>query len=78
MSKVHEKLGYVMRQHDNFITKFNKCVLKSGMGEQFEKRWWKMVDRFGLRDDLWIQLLYEDRERWAPTYMRDVFLAELT
>ncbi|KAL0374471.1 UNVERIFIED_CONTAM: protein FAR1-RELATED SEQUENCE 2 [Sesamum radiatum] len=26
------------------------------------------------RDDKWIQSLYEDRRKWIPTYMRDVFL----
>ncbi|CAK9157160.1 unnamed protein product [Ilex paraguariensis] len=78
LSKIQEKLSYVMRQHGSFLSKFNKCILKSGTDEQFEKRWWKMCDRFELRNDVWFQSLYEDRERWIPTYMRDIFLAGMS
>lgn len=78
LSKIQEKLGYVMRQHENFIAKFNKCVMKSGAEEQFERRWWKLVDRFNLRNDSWLQSLYEDRKQWVPTYMTDIFLAGIS
>ncbi|XP_031278603.1 protein FAR-RED IMPAIRED RESPONSE 1-like isoform X2 [Pistacia vera] len=77
-SKIPEKLSYVMRQHENFMTKFNKCIFKSYTNYQFEKRWWKIVDRFNLRNDLWFQSLYEDRDRWIPTFMRDIFLAGMS
>ncbi|TXG48335.1 hypothetical protein EZV62_027629 [Acer yangbiense] len=43
-----------------------------------EKRWWKIVDRFNLRNDMWFQSLYEDRERWIPTFMKDIFLAGMS
>lgn len=78
LSKIHEKLSYVMRQHENFMVKFNKCIFKSLTNEKFERRWSKMVDRFNLRNDLWFQSLYEDRERWVPTYMKDTFLAGMS
>lgn len=77
-SKIPEKLSYVMKQHGNFMTKFNKCIFKSFTNEQFEKRWWKIVDRFNLRSDTWIQSLYEDRERWMPTFMKDICLAGMS
>ncbi|KAI9197799.1 hypothetical protein LWI28_004751 [Acer negundo] len=76
-SKIPEKLSFVMR-HDNFMTKFNKCIFKSCTNEQFEKRWWKIVDRFNLRNDMWFQSLYEDREHWIPTFMKDIFLAGMS
>ncbi|XP_058217868.1 protein FAR-RED IMPAIRED RESPONSE 1-like isoform X2 [Rhododendron vialii] len=78
LSKIPENLSYVLRQHENFMTKFNKCIFKSSIEEKFEKRWWKMVDGFNLKNDVWLQTLYEDRERWIPTYMRDVFLAGMS
>ncbi|XAR49276.1 hypothetical protein NMG60_11032417 [Bertholletia excelsa] len=78
LSKIPEKLSYVLRQHENFTAKFNKCIFKSSTDEKFERRWWKMVDRFDLRNDIWLQSLYEDRERWNPTFMRDIFLAGMS
>lgn len=78
LSMIQEKLGYVMRQHEKFINKFYKCILKSQTEEQFEKRWWKLVDRFDLRSDKWIESLHNDRLRWVPVYMKDTFLAGLS
>ncbi|KAI4332803.1 hypothetical protein L6164_017683 [Bauhinia variegata] len=78
LSKIPENLGYVLRQHESFMTEFNKCVLKSWTNEQFEKRWWKMVERFNLGDDNWLRSLYEDRDQWIPTYMRGTFLAGMS
>ncbi|XP_054815801.1 protein FAR-RED IMPAIRED RESPONSE 1-like isoform X2 [Prosopis cineraria] len=78
LSKIPEKLSHVTRQHANFMTKFNKCVLKSWTNEQFEKRWWKMIRRFNLSDENWLCSIYEDRQYWIPTYMGDTFLAGMS
>lgn len=78
LSKIPEKLSHVMRQHENFMTKFKKCIFKSWTNEQFEKRWWKLAERFNLRNDVWFQSLYDDRQRWIPMFMRDSFLAGMS
>ncbi|KAF2318960.1 hypothetical protein GH714_011992 [Hevea brasiliensis] len=46
--------------------------------DQFEKRWWKLLDKFNLREVEWVQSLYEDRKYWVPTFMRDVSFAGLS
>ncbi|KAM5587088.1 protein FAR-RED IMPAIRED RESPONSE 1-like [Rosa sericea] len=78
LGKIPEKLGYVIRQHDQFMEKFNKCIFKSWTNEQVEVRWFKMVDRFNLRNDVWLQSLYEDRRQWIPAYLSDIFLAGMS
>ncbi|XP_022762618.1 protein FAR-RED ELONGATED HYPOCOTYL 3 isoform X2 [Durio zibethinus] len=78
LSKIPEKLSYVTGQHENFKTKFDECIFKSYKDEQFEKKWWELVDRFNLRNDIWFQSLYEDRQQWVPTYMRGIFLAGIS
>ncbi|KAL0343075.1 UNVERIFIED_CONTAM: protein FAR-RED IMPAIRED RESPONSE 1 [Sesamum angustifolium] len=78
LSKIQEKLGYVIRQHGNFMDKFCKCILNSQTEAQFEKRWWKLVDIFDLRTDQWVQSLYDERFRWVPMLMKDIFLAGLS
>lgn len=78
LSMIPEKLSHVTRQHANFMTKFNKCVLKSWTNEQFERRWWKLIGKFNLGDDSWLCSIYEDREHWIPTYVGDTFLAGMS
>lgn len=78
LEKIPETLANVIKQHENFLPKFNKCILKSWTDEQFDMRWWKIVTRFELQDDEWIQSLYEDRKKWVPIYMGDSFLAGMS
>ncbi|KAL5581606.1 hypothetical protein UlMin_014048 [Ulmus minor] len=75
LEKIPEVLAHVIKQHENFLPKFNKCIFKSWTDEQFDMRWWKIVTRFELQDDEWFRSLYDDRKKWVPTYMGDTFLA---
>ncbi|KAJ8759801.1 hypothetical protein K2173_009902 [Erythroxylum novogranatense] len=77
LSKVTHNL-HLMNLNEKFMAKFNKCIHRSWTDEQFEKRWSKMVDKFELRLHEWICSLYEDRKKWVPTYMQDVFLAGMS
>lgn len=78
IERISEILSHVIKQHDNFMGKFTKCIFKSLTDEQFDMRWWKMVTRFELQENEWIRLLYEDRKKWVPTFMRDTFLAGMS
>ncbi|KAK7269907.1 hypothetical protein RIF29_22708 [Crotalaria pallida] len=78
LEKIPENLSFVIKQYEKFLPKFNKCIFKSWTDEQFDMRWWKMVTRFELQDDVWFQSLYADRKKWVPTYMGDVFLAGMS
>uniref|UniRef100_A0A2N9EY90 Protein FAR1-RELATED SEQUENCE n=1 Tax=Fagus sylvatica TaxID=28930 RepID=A0A2N9EY90_FAGSY len=77
LRRILENFGGIINENENekFMAKFNKCVYQSLTNEQFEKRWWKMVDKFELKENEWFHSLYEDRDKWVPTYMRDSFLA---
>ncbi|CAL5200106.1 unnamed protein product [Lathyrus oleraceus] len=75
--KIPKHLEFLGAWHVSFMEKFKKCIFKSWTEDQFEKRWWKLVDRFKLRDVKWVQSLYEDRSSWVPTFMRDVSFSGL-
>ncbi|CAL5433885.1 unnamed protein product [Camellia sinensis] len=78
VEKIPQQLNYLSPWHDTFMEKFNKCILRSWTEEQFEKRWWKLLDGFNLREGEWMQSLYEDRKLWVPTFMRDISFAGLS
>ncbi|KAF7811061.1 protein FAR-RED IMPAIRED RESPONSE 1 isoform X1 [Senna tora] len=78
LDRIPENLSPVIKRYNNFLPKFNKCIFKSWTDEEFDMRWWKMVTRFELQDDVWFQSLYEDQKKWVPTYMGDTFLAGLS
>ncbi|PIN12140.1 hypothetical protein CDL12_15255 [Handroanthus impetiginosus] len=76
--RIPETLAHVLKQHENFMKKFNKCIFKSLTDEEFDLRWWKMVSGFELQDNEWVHSIYVDRKKWVPTFMRDTFLAGLS
>ncbi|CAA2966309.1 FAR-RED IMPAIRED RESPONSE 1 isoform X1 [Olea europaea subsp. europaea] len=78
LERIPETLAHVIKQHKNFMKKFNKCIFKSLTDEKFDMRWWKMVSRFELQDNEWFHSLYVDRKKWVPTFMRNTFLAGLS
>ncbi|KAF7836289.1 protein FAR-RED ELONGATED HYPOCOTYL 3 [Senna tora] len=78
MGKVSENLAHVIKRHENFKTKFEKCIYRSWTSDEFEKRWWKIVDKFELREDECMHTLYEDSKLWVPTFMRDVCLGGMS
>lgn len=78
MGKVSETLSSVIKQNENFISKFEKCVYRSWTDDKFDKRWNKLVDRFGLKENELIQSLYEDRKLWVPNFMTDGFFAGMS
>ncbi|XP_018464341.2 protein FAR1-RELATED SEQUENCE 1 [Raphanus sativus] len=75
LGQMPEKLGHVMGQEKGFVDEISEAIYGSCKGDEFEKKWCEVVDRFRLRDNAWLQSLYEDREHWVPVYMKDVSLA---
>lgn len=78
LEKVSDNLGHVIKKHDKFMEKFEKCIYRSWNDEEFEKRWQKLIARFELENDELIQSLYEDRKLWVSTFMKDTFLAGMS
>ncbi|CAN1158135.1 Protein FAR1-RELATED SEQUENCE 4 [Linum perenne] len=78
LEKVPRQLEYLSLWNDVFSLKFNKCIFKSWTEEEFEKRWWKLIDKFQLKEVEWIQSLYADRRCWVPIFLRDVSFASLS
>ncbi|KAK4342408.1 hypothetical protein RND71_038224 [Anisodus tanguticus] len=78
MGKVSQNLGNKISKTEYFLKKLKKCMLLPLKEEEFEKRWWEMVDSFKLRDDDSIRSLFENRKKWVPVYMRNTFLAGLS
>ncbi|KAL1205272.1 Protein FAR1-RELATED SEQUENCE 1 [Cardamine amara subsp. amara] len=75
LGQMPEKLGRVLRQEKNFLDEMNDAVYGSCKSDEFEKKWLEVVGRFHVRDNVWLQSLYEDREYWVPVYLKGVSLA---
>lgn len=60
-----------------FQSALSRTVYGSLKLDEFETSWETTMQQFGIRDREWLQLWYDDREKWAPAYLKDTFLAGL-
>ncbi|KAK6123638.1 hypothetical protein DH2020_042619 [Rehmannia glutinosa] len=70
MHRVPEKLGGLIG-FEVVRRQLNKAVYDSLKISEFETFWGEMINQHSLRDNKWLQLLYEDRQRWVPVYLKD-------
>lgn len=78
LDSIPKKLQHLNFWQETFMSKFQKCIHRSYSEDQFEKRWWKLVERFNLREDQWMQSLYQERKKWVPTFLKDVCFSGLS
>lgn len=74
MQKIPEKLGGLL-EFEAIKVALSRAVYYSLRADEFEATWEDMIQHFGIRDHKWLQALYEDRKRWVPAYLKDIFLA---
>ncbi|CAA0814618.1 Protein FAR1-RELATED SEQUENCE 4 [Striga hermonthica] len=77
LENIPKRLHCISVWHEAFMEKLNKCIYRSWDEQKFEKRWWKLVERFNLQENEWVLALYADRKLWVPSFMKDVCYAGL-
>ncbi|CAH9137704.1 unnamed protein product [Cuscuta epithymum] len=78
IGKITENLSHVIKQNEEFITEFEDCIYRSWTDDEFHKSWQNLVENFNLGENELIQSLYEDRMKWVPALMRNIFLAGMS
>lgn len=77
MKKLPEKLSGLPQYHA--IKKIMKCIVYESLRcDEFEEAWAKMIEEYNLLDNEWLKLLYSDRHRWVPVFVKDSFWAGLS
>lgn len=76
--EAQEKLSDVRCSHPNFEAEFQRCVNITETVEDFELCWESLLERYGLRNNEWLQLMYDARQKWVPVFLRDTFFGEMS
>ncbi|AAD55466.1 Hypothetical protein [Arabidopsis thaliana] len=64
-----------LQDSDLFPMALNRVVYGCLKVEEFETAWEEMIIRFGMTNNETIRDMFQDRELWAPVYLKDTFLA---
>ncbi|CAA0381528.1 unnamed protein product [Arabidopsis thaliana] len=58
---------------NEFKYEYEKCLYQSQTTVEFDTMWSSLVNKYGLRDNMWLREIYEKREKWVPAYLRTSF-----
>ncbi|RWR81878.1 protein FAR1-RELATED SEQUENCE 5 isoform X2 [Cinnamomum micranthum f. kanehirae] len=76
--KAPKQLANVERSHPTFRGEFQKCVNLTETVHEFESCWKSLIDKFGLKKNQWLRSLYSARQKWAPVYLQNTFIAQIS
>lgn len=74
MKKILEKLS-AYSQYESIKLALQKAVYESFTKNEFDEKWQAMIAKFSLHDNDWLEVLYDERHRWIPAYVKDIFWA---
>lgn len=77
MSKIAEKLkGYA--QYKGIKNAMKNCVYDSLLVDDFVIGWTTFIEKYGLGENLWLNTIFKERERWVPCYLKHDFWAGMS
>ncbi|KAJ7967017.1 Protein FAR1-RELATED SEQUENCE like [Quillaja saponaria] len=76
--EAQEKLSNVYHMNPTFEAEFHKCIDLTETINEFDSCWESLLQRYGLGDNEWLQLMYNARQQWVPVYIRDTFFGEMS
>ncbi|GJY35434.1 FAR1-related sequence 6-like protein, partial [Tanacetum coccineum] len=77
MKKVPQKLGGY-GEYKVIKKTLKTLVYESVQIRDFEDGWSKMIKNYSLEQNEWICSLFDDRKRWVPVYVKEIFWAGMS
>ncbi|KAK2447716.1 protein FAR1-RELATED SEQUENCE [Trifolium repens] len=60
---------------NGFTKDYEKCVYQSQTVDEFDTAWNALLIKYGLKDNTWLNEMYEKRASWVPFYLKGTFCA---
>lgn len=77
LKKLPEKFG-AHKKYESIKYRMQQAIYDSLTPAEFEENWRKFIEKYELEKNPWLTELYEERHRWVPAYVKDVFWAGMS
>lgn len=67
----------MFKEGSDFAAEFSKCIFLKGTVDEFEIKWESLLERYDLKDNVWLNSMYNKRQKWVPVYLRNTFFANM-
>ncbi|XP_062180213.1 protein FAR1-RELATED SEQUENCE 5-like [Phragmites australis] len=79
LKKAKERLGNIYSgKRSPFKEEFHKVLNQSLTVEEFEYAWSELMSRYGLRESVYLNQIWDIKEKWAFVYFAEYFFAGMT
>ncbi|KAI3984055.1 hypothetical protein MKX01_035182 [Papaver californicum] len=73
-----ENLGDIFNMHPTFQEEYKRCIYHSQKPEEFESDWKQLLVKYNLKENSWLDGMYNQRLNWVPLYLRNAFFAGMS
>ncbi|KAI8534595.1 hypothetical protein RHMOL_Rhmol10G0102500 [Rhododendron molle] len=77
LKKIPVKLN-TYEAYESIKSSLRNVVFDSLSVGEFEENWKNMIHTYQLGDNQWLSGLYEERHRWVPAFVKDIFWAGMS
>lgn len=73
LCKVREHIGDLYCKWNGFKEEFHKIINSMLTVQEFEDTWQQLVVKYKLQNNVWMQQIFSNREKWAKPYFKGKF-----
>ncbi|XP_062233899.1 protein FAR1-RELATED SEQUENCE 5-like [Phragmites australis] len=77
LSRCKQKLSEPYAKHATLKADLKECVCGAETIEEFEAQWECVLNKYNLRENVWLESLYDSRQQWAWVYQKGFFFPVL-
>ncbi|XP_078163345.1 protein FAR1-RELATED SEQUENCE 9-like [Carex rostrata] len=77
LSRTKQKLSHLYNSHPTLRAELESCVIESETVNSFEASWVSIIEKYDLRKNSWLQILFNLRQKWVPLYLKETFFGEM-
>ncbi|XP_058075804.1 protein FAR1-RELATED SEQUENCE 5-like [Magnolia sinica] len=70
-------LSHLFCSSKSFGNDFSRCVYDFDEEHEFLEAWEKMIMKYNLTDNIWLQQLFNEKEKWALVYGKNSFCTDM-
>ncbi|KAM0909827.1 hypothetical protein ACQ4PT_014552 [Festuca glaucescens] len=70
-----KKLSHLINGNCNYMKEFKACINDYEEEIEFFASWEAMISKYNLHGNVWLQEVFEEKEKWARPYMKQTFSA---
>lgn len=71
-------LAGVVKEYKKFNADFQNCIYDKEEEDEFINAWNRMLEKYDLQENKWLERLFQKKEQWALVYGRNTFSADMS